>query len=81
MSTRVELRRDAGRVGPDTGPWIRRRQVTKVWGPADPSALAQLVDTRFDDHYPSMILLRREIAALVRDPSNTKGADAVQLVA
>lgn len=48
MSTRVELRRDAGRVGPDTGPWIRRRQVAKVWGPADPAAVAQLVDHR--DH-------------------------------
>lgn len=48
MSTRVELRRDAGRVGPPQGPWIRRRQVAKVWGPADPASVAQLVDHR--DH-------------------------------
>lgn len=46
MSTRVELRRDAGRVGPEAGPWIRRRQVAKVWGPADPAGLVQVVDHR-----------------------------------
>lgn len=46
MSTRVELRRDAGRVGPHDGPWVRRRQVGKVWGPADPAALAELTDHR-----------------------------------
>lgn len=46
VSTRVELRRDAGRVGPHEGPWIRRRQVGKVWGPADPSQLAELTDHR-----------------------------------
>lgn len=46
MSTRVELRRDAGQVGPTDGPWIRRRQVGKVWGPADPSQLAELTDHR-----------------------------------
>ena len=48
MSTRVELRRDAGRVGPEAGPWIRRRQVGKVRGPADPASLVQVVDHR--DH-------------------------------
>lgn len=46
VSTRVELRRDAGRIGPHEGPWIRRRQVAKVWGPADPAALAELTDHR-----------------------------------
>lgn len=46
VSTRVELRRDAGRVGPHDGPWIRRRQVSKIWGPADPAALAALTDHR-----------------------------------
>lgn len=48
MTTRVELRRDAGRVGPEAGPWIRRRQVGKVRGPADPASLVQVVDHR--DH-------------------------------
>ena len=46
VSTRVELRRDAGRHGPHDGPWIRRRQVGKIWGPADPAALAALTDHR-----------------------------------
>ncbi len=46
MSTRVELRKDAGRFGPHEGPWVRRRQVAKVWGPADPAALAELSDHR-----------------------------------
>jgi 23S rRNA G2069 N7-methylase RlmK/C1962 C5-methylase RlmI len=46
VSTRVELRRDAGRVGPHDGPWVRRRQIAKVWGPADPAALAELTDHR-----------------------------------
>jgi 23S rRNA (cytosine1962-C5)-methyltransferase len=46
VSTRVELRRDVGRVGPHEGPWIRRRQVGKVWGPADPAQLAELTDHR-----------------------------------
>jgi 23S rRNA (cytosine1962-C5)-methyltransferase len=46
VSTRVELRRDVGRVGPADGPWIRRRQVSKIWGPADPASLAELTDHR-----------------------------------
>lgn len=46
VSTRVELRRDAGRFGPQDGPWIRRRQVGKIWGPADPAELAELSDHR-----------------------------------
>jgi 23S rRNA (cytosine1962-C5)-methyltransferase len=46
MSVRVELRRDAGKVGPTHGVWIRRRQVARVLGPPDPSALAEVVDHR-----------------------------------
>ncbi len=46
VSTRVELRRDAGPVGPHQGPWVRRRQVGKVWGPGDPAQLAELTDHR-----------------------------------
>lgn len=46
MTTRVALRRDAGRIGPESGPWIRQRQVAKIWGPPDPASLAQLVDHR-----------------------------------
>jgi 23S rRNA (cytosine1962-C5)-methyltransferase len=46
VSTRVELRRDASRHGPHDGPWIRKRQVGKIWGPADPAALAALTDYR-----------------------------------
>jgi 23S rRNA (cytosine1962-C5)-methyltransferase len=46
MTTRVALRRDAGRIGPESGPWIRQRQVAKIWGPPDTASLAQLVDHR-----------------------------------
>jgi 23S rRNA (cytosine1962-C5)-methyltransferase len=46
MSVRIELRRDAGRVGPAQGCWIRRQQVGRVLGPPDPSAIAELVDHR-----------------------------------
>jgi 23S rRNA (cytosine1962-C5)-methyltransferase len=46
MSVRVELRRDAGKVGPTHGVWIRRRQVARVLGPPDPSAVAEVVDHR-----------------------------------
>jgi 23S rRNA (cytosine1962-C5)-methyltransferase len=46
VTTRVELRRDAGRHGPREGPWVRRRQVGKIWGPGDPAALAALTDHR-----------------------------------
>lgn len=45
MTTRVELRRDS-RHGPHDGPWIRRKQIQKVWGPADPASLAVLTDYR-----------------------------------
>ena len=44
--TRVELRRDAGRIGPQLGPWIRRRQIARFLGAPDPHLLAQVVDHR-----------------------------------
>jgi 23S rRNA (cytosine1962-C5)-methyltransferase len=46
MSVRIELRRDAGKVDPAAGPWIRREQVGRVLGPPDPAAIAELVDHR-----------------------------------
>lgn len=48
MPVRVELRRDAGRVGPATGPWIRRRQISRILGSPDPHELAQVIDRRGD---------------------------------
>lgn len=49
MSTavvKVEVRRDAGRVGPETGPWLRRNQIARFLGAPDPHGLAQVVDRR-----------------------------------
>lgn len=46
MTTRLELRRDADWRGPDAGPWVRRRQLGRLWGPADPASLTQIVDHR-----------------------------------
>jgi 23S rRNA (cytosine1962-C5)-methyltransferase len=46
VSVRIELRRDAGKIDPAGGPWIRREQVGRVLGPPDPSAIAELVDHR-----------------------------------
>lgn len=46
MSVRIELRRDAGKIDPAGGPWIRRDQVARVLGPPDPNAIAELVDHR-----------------------------------
>ncbi|MBL4683581.1 MAG: class I SAM-dependent rRNA methyltransferase [Nannocystaceae bacterium] len=40
------MRRDAGRAGPATGPWIRARQIAKVTGPISPGNIAELVDQR-----------------------------------
>lgn len=45
---RIELRRDAGRVGPTTGPWIRNRQIAQIQGLADPRELVELIDRRKD---------------------------------
>jgi 23S rRNA (cytosine1962-C5)-methyltransferase len=46
VSVRIELRRDAGKIEPAGGPWIRREQVGRVLGPPDPNAIAELVDHR-----------------------------------
>ncbi len=46
MAVRIELRRDAGKVDPAGGPWVRREQVGRVLGPPDPNAIAELVDHR-----------------------------------
>jgi len=43
MQVRVELRRDAGRIGPTTGPWVRRKQIARVQGLEVPEALAEVV--------------------------------------
>lgn len=45
MTVRVELRRDA-RIGPLTGPWIRRKQLARIHGSPDPHAIAQVSDRR-----------------------------------
>lgn len=42
MHARFELRRDAGRVGPSTGPWVRRKQVARVQGLETAEALAEV---------------------------------------
>lgn len=44
VSARAQLRRDAGRVVPGQGPWIRARQVGRWIGVPDPSQLVQLLD-------------------------------------
>ncbi len=46
MSARVQLRRDAGRVGPEHGPWIRARQIQRWSGIPDPGQLVELLDRR-----------------------------------
>ncbi len=46
MSVRVQLRRDAGQVGPEHGPWLRSKQVSRTLGPPDPLALAEVVDAK-----------------------------------
>ncbi len=48
MTVRIELRRDAGRIGPESGPWIRRRQIARIHGSPDPHALARVVDRHGD---------------------------------
>ena len=48
MPAQVWLRRDAGKVGPHTGPWIRSRQVARWTGVPDPGDLVQLLDRRGD---------------------------------
>jgi len=46
MAVRVQLRKDAGKLGFPPDPWIRRRIVSRVLGPPDPGALACVVDHR-----------------------------------
>lgn len=46
MTVRIKLRPEYGRLGPAQGPWIRRREIAKIFGPPDPSAVAELVDPR-----------------------------------
>lgn len=43
MHVRFELRRDAGRIGPGSSPWIRRKQVARVMGLELPEALGEVV--------------------------------------
>jgi 23S rRNA (cytosine1962-C5)-methyltransferase len=43
---RVELRRDAGRIGAHSGPWLRRNQIARFVGAPDPHLLAHVVDHR-----------------------------------
>ena len=43
---RIELRRDAGRIGPESGPWIRRNQIARMLGIPDPHVLAMVVDRK-----------------------------------
>ena len=46
VPVRIELRREHSRLRPSDGPWVRRRAVSKQWGPPDPSALACVTDHR-----------------------------------
>ena len=46
MSVRIELRKDAGRFDRHGSPWVRRKQIARVLGPADPASIATLVDHR-----------------------------------
>jgi 23S rRNA (cytosine1962-C5)-methyltransferase len=48
VSARVQLRRDAGKVGPGRGPWIRTRQVGRWIGVLDPAGLVQVLDRHGD---------------------------------
>lgn len=48
MPTQVQLRRDAGKVGPTSGPWIRVRQVGRWFGVPHPSQVVQVVDRHGD---------------------------------
>lgn len=42
----VRLAKGAGRLEPGDSPWIRRQQVAKIQGPADPAALARVIGPR-----------------------------------
>ncbi|GEM_PF-1296876 len=44
VAVRVELRRDAKPAVGD--PWLRKRQVAKIWGPTDPATVVEVIDHR-----------------------------------
>jgi 23S rRNA (cytosine1962-C5)-methyltransferase len=46
MPVRIELRRDAGRIGPTTGPWIRRKHIARVQGLETADAIAEVVNRK-----------------------------------
>ncbi len=76
MLVRVELRRDAGRFDRRSGPWIRRRQVSRVLGPPDPTALAELVSHRgetlgFGLYSPDSGIVVRLLSLGATPPSET----------
>src|SRR5262249_39703533 len=43
---RIELRRDAGPVGPASGPWIRDRQIARIRGLSRPGQPLAVLDRR-----------------------------------
>lgn len=65
VPTRVELRRDQKRHEPSEGPWIRRRQIAKIWGPPDPGSLALVTDPRGEAIAWALLSPESEIAARV----------------
>ncbi len=44
MPARAQLRRDAGKVGPPSGPWVRARQIARWIGVPDPCEPVEVVD-------------------------------------
>ncbi len=44
MTARVEIRRDAGRIGPASGPWLRRNQIARFLGTPDPHDIVAVID-------------------------------------
>jgi len=46
MSARVQLRRDARKIGPEQGPWIRARMIARWQGAPDPADEIEVVDRR-----------------------------------
>ena len=44
MPAQAQLRRDAGKVGPEQGPWIRARQIARFIGIPDPASTIQVLD-------------------------------------
>lgn len=48
MTVRIEVRRDAGRIGPESGPWLRRNQISRFLGTPDPRDVVAVVDRHGD---------------------------------